>query len=135
MGHNFSSAPRGPGFAECAALASESEQHPVPGAARICLEGAGTLLQWTKNCLFLVHGPDFSDAVSVVMSSTRHLHNFPSGRDVFDVNTCAAASDTINLFGSNRLSNLVLGSCSVVGIFALLLAVLVTSLNEKRKRQ
>lgn len=54
MEHNFSSAPRGPDFAECAALPSESEQHPVPGAVRICLEGAETLLQWTKNYLFLV---------------------------------------------------------------------------------
>lgn len=135
MEHNFSSAPRGPDFAECAALPSESEQHPVPGAVRICLEGAETLLQWTKNYLFLVHGPDFNYAFSVGISSTRHLHNFPSGRDVFDVNTCAEASDTINVFEGNRLSNLVLGSCSVVGIFALLLTVLVTSLNEKRKRQ
>lgn len=42
-------------------------------------------------------------------------------------------SDTINLFEGSRLSNLVLGSCSDLGIFALLLAVLVTSSNEKRK--
>lgn len=91
-------------------------------------------MSWTNNYLFLVHGPDFSYAFFIVlMSSTRHLHNFPSGIDVFDVDTCTEASDTINLFEGNRLNNLVLGSCSVVGIFALLLAVLVTSLNEKRK--
>lgn len=84
--------------------------------------------------MFLVHGPDFNCAFSLVlMSGTRHLYNFPSGIDVFDVDTCTESSDTINLFEGNRLSNLVLGSCSLVGIFALLLAVLVTSLNEKRK--
>ena len=48
---------------------------------------------------------------------------------------CTEASDAISLFEGNRLSNLVLGSCSAVWIFALLLAVLVTSLNEKRKEE
>lgn len=48
---------------------------------------------------------------------------------------CTEASDAISLFEGSRLSNLVLGSCSAVGIFALLLAVLVTSLNEKRKEE
>lgn len=54
--------------------------------------------------------------------------------DVFDVDTCTEASDTINLFEGKRLSNLVLGSCSAVGFFALLLAVLVTSLERGRRR-
>lgn len=63
------------------------------------------------------------------------MHNFPSSIDVFNVDTYTEASDTINLFEGNRLSNLVLGSCTIVGIFAVLLAVLVTSLNEKRKEE
>lgn len=71
----------------------------------------------------------------VLLISTRHLHNFPFGIDVFDVDMCTEASDKINLFEGSRLSNLVLGSCSAAGIFALLLAVLVTSLNEKRKEE
>lgn len=71
----------------------------------------------------------------MLLSGTRHLHNFPSGIDVFDVDTYTEASDTINLFEGNRLSNVVLGSCIAVGIFALLLAVLVTSSNEKRKEE
>lgn len=33
---------------------------------------------------------------TVLMSGTRHLHNFPSDSDVFDVDTCTEASDTIN---------------------------------------
>lgn len=57
------------------------------------------------------HGPNFSGAFSLVSSSTRHLHNFPSGREVFGVNKCAGAADTINVFEGNRLSNLGLGSC------------------------
>lgn len=86
--------------------------------------------------MLVVHGPVFNYAFSIVlMSRTRHLHNFPSGIDVFDADTCTEVSDTINLFEGSRLSNLELGSCSGMGIFALLLAMLVTSLNEKRKEE